>query len=131
MIEGRDKWISGNYLALKNPLGVEKRYTVIGFTADPIFEAYGPFHGAATMVSEPAQVKIKTYQEGPGRPHVILPERRLVTGDEAWVDLDEDFVLSLRGRLDIFAKHVALYKERGGDISLVYIQNDILSNNPL
>ena len=47
------------------------------------------------------------------------------------LELDEDFIRSLRGRLGIFARHVALYKERGGNISLVYIQNDILSNSPL
>jgi hypothetical protein len=47
------------------------------------------------------------------------------------LSLDEDFVRSLRNRLDIFGRHVSLYKRRAGDISPEIIQNDILSNSPL
>jgi len=47
------------------------------------------------------------------------------------LSLDEDYVRSLRNRLDIFRRHVALYKRRAGDLSPEIIQNDILSNNPL
>ena len=47
------------------------------------------------------------------------------------LSLDEDYVRSLRNRLDIFRRHVALYKRRAGDVSPEIIQNDILSNNPL
>jgi hypothetical protein len=45
------------------------------------------------------------------------------------LSLDEDFVRSLRNRLDTFRKHVSLYKDRSGDINLEIIQNDILTNN--
>ncbi len=45
--------------------------------------------------------------------------------------LDEEFVRSLRNRLDIFRRHVSLYKSQAGDISPKIIQNDILSNSPL
>jgi len=44
--------------------------------------------------------------------------------------LDEDFVRSLRNRLDIFRRHVSLYKHQAGDISPEIIQNDILTNSP-
>jgi hypothetical protein len=47
------------------------------------------------------------------------------------LSLDEDYVRSLRNRLDIFGRHVSLYKRRAGDISLEIIQNDILSSSPL
>ena len=47
------------------------------------------------------------------------------------LSLDEDFVRSLRNRLDIFRRHVSLYKRQAGDISPEIIQNDILSNSPL
>jgi len=47
------------------------------------------------------------------------------------LSLDEDFVRSLRTRLDMFAKHVSLYKRQAGDLSPEIIQNDILSNSPL
>jgi hypothetical protein len=47
------------------------------------------------------------------------------------LSLDEDYVRSLRNRLDIFGKHVSLYKRRAGDVSLEIIQNDILSSSPL
>jgi hypothetical protein len=47
------------------------------------------------------------------------------------LSLDEDFVRSLRTRLDMFGKHVSLYKHQAGDLSPEIIQNDILSNSPL
>jgi hypothetical protein len=47
------------------------------------------------------------------------------------LSLDEDFVRSLRNRLDLFGRHVSLYKGQAGDISPEIIQNDILSNSPL
>jgi hypothetical protein len=47
------------------------------------------------------------------------------------LSLDEEFVRSLRNRLDIFRRHVSLYKRQAGDISPEIIQNDILSNSPL
>ena len=47
------------------------------------------------------------------------------------LSLDEDFVRSLRNRLDLFGRHVSLYKRQAGDISPEIIQNDILSNSPL
>ena len=46
------------------------------------------------------------------------------------LSLDEDFVRSLRNRLDIFGRHVLLYKRRVGDLSPEIIQNDILSSSP-
>ena len=46
------------------------------------------------------------------------------------LSLDEDFVRSLRNRLDLFGRHVSLYKRQAGDISPEIIQNDILSNSP-
>ena len=47
------------------------------------------------------------------------------------LSLDEDYVRSLRNRLDIFRRHVTLYKRRAGDVSPEIIQNDILSTSPL
>ena len=47
------------------------------------------------------------------------------------LSLDEDFVRSLRTRLETFGRHVSLYKRRAGDINPEIIQNDILSNSPL
>jgi hypothetical protein len=47
------------------------------------------------------------------------------------LSLDEDFVRSLRTRLDMFEKHVSLYKHQAGNLSPEIIQNDILSNSPL
>ena len=47
------------------------------------------------------------------------------------LNLDEDFVRSLRTRLDVFGRHVSRYKRQAGDISPEIIQNDILSNSPL
>jgi hypothetical protein len=47
------------------------------------------------------------------------------------LSLDEDYVRSLRNRLDIFGRHVSLYKRRAGDVSLEIIQNDILSSSLL
>ncbi len=47
------------------------------------------------------------------------------------LSLDEDFVRSLRNRLDVFRRHVTLYKHQAGDISPEVIQNDILTNTPL
>jgi hypothetical protein len=46
------------------------------------------------------------------------------------LSLDEDFVRSLRGRLDIFRSHVSLYNSQAGVISPEVIQNDILANTP-
>jgi alanyl-tRNA synthetase len=45
------------------------------------------------------------------------------------LSLEEDFVRSLRNRLDIFRRHVSLYKTRAGDISTEVIQNDILTSS--
>ena len=47
------------------------------------------------------------------------------------LSLDEDFVQSLRNRLDIFRSHVSLYKHQAGDISPEIIQNDILAQSAL
>jgi hypothetical protein len=47
------------------------------------------------------------------------------------LSLDEDFIRSLRNRLDVFRRHVTLYKHQAGDISPEVIQNDILTNAPL
>jgi hypothetical protein len=47
------------------------------------------------------------------------------------LSLDEDYVRSLRNRLNIFGRHVSLYKRRVGDLSPEIIQNDILSSSPL
>ena len=47
------------------------------------------------------------------------------------LSLDEDFVRSLRRRLEIFRTHVSLYKRQAGDISLEIIQNDILASSSL
>jgi hypothetical protein len=47
------------------------------------------------------------------------------------LSLDEDYVRSLRNRLDIFGRHVSLYKRRAGDVSLEILQNDILSSSLL
>ena len=47
------------------------------------------------------------------------------------LSLDEDFIRSLRNRLDTFKKHVSLYKYQAGEISPEIIQNDILTNGPL
>jgi len=47
------------------------------------------------------------------------------------LSLDEDFVRSLKNRLDVFRRHVMLYKYQAGDISPEVIQNDILTNTPL
>ncbi len=47
------------------------------------------------------------------------------------LSLDEDFVRSLKNRLATFKRHVSLYRRQSGDISPEFIQNDILSNNPL
>jgi len=46
------------------------------------------------------------------------------------LSIDEDFVRSLRNRLDIFRRHVSLYRHQAGDISPEIIQNDILTNSP-
>ena len=46
------------------------------------------------------------------------------------LSLDEDFVRSLRNRVDIFRRHVSLYRHQAGDISPEIIQNDILTNSP-
>jgi formylglycine-generating enzyme required for sulfatase activity len=45
------------------------------------------------------------------------------------LSLEEDFVRSLRNRLDIFRRHVSLYKSQAGDISSEVIQNDILTSS--
>ena len=42
--------------------------------------------------------------------------------------LEEDFVRSLRNRLEEFRRHVSLYKHRAGTISPEITQNDILIN---
>ena len=44
---------------------------------------------------------------------------------------DEDFMRSLRGRVDLIRKHVALSRERAGDISPERIQKDILADSPI
>jgi hypothetical protein len=46
------------------------------------------------------------------------------------LSLEEDFVRSLRIRLDIFRRHVSLYNSQAGVISPEVIQNDILANTP-
>ena len=42
--------------------------------------------------------------------------------------LEEDFVQNLRNRLEVFRRHVSLYKRRAGAITPEIIQNDILIN---
>ena len=47
------------------------------------------------------------------------------------LSLEEDFVRSLRNRLEVFRRHVSLNKRQAGAISPEIIQNDILTSSPL
>jgi hypothetical protein len=42
--------------------------------------------------------------------------------------LEEDFVRSLKNRLEVFRRHVSLYKRQAGGINPEIIQNDLLMN---
>jgi hypothetical protein len=68
-------------------------------------------------------------REGQSYPEELFERQLDLISQE--LSLDEDYVRSLRNRLDIFRRHVSLYKRRAGDLSPEIIQNDILSNSPL
>jgi hypothetical protein len=68
-------------------------------------------------------------REGQSYPEELFERQLDLISQE--LSLDEDYVRSLRNRLDIFRRHVSLYKRRAGDLSPEIIQNDILSSNPL
>ncbi len=59
-----------------------------------------------------------------------LFERQLATILEE-LHPDEDFIRSLRGRVDLFRKHMALSKQRAEDLSPERIQKDILADSPI
>ena len=74
------------------------------------------------------------YDDVSKRNHLSYPEElfeRQLDLISQELSLDEDFVRSLRTRLETFGRHVSLYKRRAGNISPEIIQNDILSNSPL
>jgi hypothetical protein len=68
-------------------------------------------------------------KEGQNYPEGLFERQLDLISQE--LSLDEGYVRSLRNRLDIFRRHVSLYKRRAGDLSLEIIQNDILSSSPL
>ncbi len=94
--ERSDRWVRDNFMALEDQTGKEKQYVVIGFTADPIFESFGPFHGVRGFGSEPKTVDTEKGLGRPGRPHLIIPERHFVGGHEEWIDLGETFEVVAR-----------------------------------
>ena len=75
------------------------------------------------------KIYLDRVRECQGYSEELLEGQSLLISQE--LSLDEDFVRSLRNRLDTFRRHVSLYKHRSGDINPEIIQNDILTNNPL
>ncbi len=46
------------------------------------------------------------------------------------LSLEDSFNQRLRSRLDVFRRHVSLYKRQAGNISQEIIQKDLLSKHP-
>ncbi len=90
-IERNDQWSFKNYLNLEDPSGVKKRYVVMGFTADPIFESFGPFHGTKSMSSEAKDVVAEPQNSSPGNAYMIVGKKHLVGSHEEWIDLTGEY----------------------------------------
>jgi len=91
-----DRWVRSPFLALEDPTGTEKRYAVAAFTADPVFESYGPLHGVHSLSSEAKTVEKPGNIARPGQPHLIVPERHGVGGHEEWIDLGKTYEVVAR-----------------------------------
>jgi hypothetical protein len=75
------------------------------------------------------KIYLDRVRESQRYPEELLESQLVLISQE--LSLDEDFVRSLRNRLDTFRRHVSLYRHQAGDVSPEIIQNDILTNSPL
>ncbi|MDP3919212.1 MAG: hypothetical protein Q8R76_00170 [Candidatus Omnitrophota bacterium] len=89
--KSRDHWVRQNYFNVQTPAGKPRRYVVMGFTSDLIFESYGPFNPIKSTPSEPVVVEREHETDQPAAPTILLPERHFVNSSEEWIDLDATF----------------------------------------
>lgn len=90
-VKRNDQWFSTNYFSMEDKTGKAKRYVVIAFTADPVFESYKPYGGTKSLSSEPAPISKEAANPTPSKPFLIIGKRHLVGNHEEWNELGEDY----------------------------------------
>jgi len=89
LIEENDQWTRDTFLSVDNPRAQSRKYSVIGFTADPLFEANGPFHAVRSEESARLTLQTEKSENTPGKAEMILPKRHGVQSNEEWIDLTD------------------------------------------